>query len=496
MNPARRFQRLRPSASEAERGSSLIIALVFILVFGLSIVASLTYANTSFLQDSAHRQARDAIAGADGAVKTLINAMRSTLTWGRFGQTCDGLTYTLADGRTATVTCTPDSGSGAITGGVAAPTKALVLNAVNPFEAGITLVGAGTMHVGGSVLSSSSIDVQQPTGLLDAGSGDVSANGACDITRITAASVTCNGNFNAALGQILASYTPPLAQAPAVQAVPACPGGAAKYLALSPGTYTDAAALTALTNGGCPGLVLHLLPGTFLFSFTQQGFGAQWRISDPTVDVIGGTPKGWSAGPWGVRPTLPVPGACQTAADPQPTTGVILAFGAESQLYINGAHNVEFCAPPWNGGTRTPAIYGLTAPITGSRAQDKCVALAGGCPFISVVAKTDASAHGVLHIDGTVYAPEGNITVDYTNGTVADFNWGVVARSVKVQGLAGASSTPFSLPNIPTVTADRSVVLTAVIDGITYVRAQVHFVDNSGANAGQSVSIVQWSSAK
>jgi hypothetical protein len=262
---------------------------------------------------------------------------------------------------------------------------------------------------------------------------------------------------------------------------------------MSPGTYTDAAALSALTNGSCPGTVLHLLPGTYYFGFTQTGSAAKWVISDPTVDVVGGTPKGWTVGPWTARPTLPTLGACRTAFDPTPSSGVLLLFGGESQLSVTNSHNVEFCAIP-SGAAKADAIFGLDSAITGGVAQSGCaIATSGGCPFINV------SGTGVLNVEGVVQAANGNINVDYSGGASAGFNWGVFARSMSVNTAAQLVSPVSAVSNVPispTGYADRVVDLTTTIDGSQYLRARVQFVDGNGDDPGNRVKILEWSAAK
>jgi len=275
-----------------------------------------------------------------------------------------------------------------------------------------------------------------------------------------------------------------------VQTAPSCPG-TNKYLALSPGTYTDASALSALTNGSCTGLVLHLLPGTYYFGFTQTGSAAKWVINDPTVDVIGGTPKGWTVGPWTRRPTLPTVGACRTAFDPTPSSGVLMLFGAQSQLSVQADHNAEFCAIP-SGSAKATAIYGLDSAITGASAQSGCViTVASGCPFISV------SSTGVLNVQGVVQAANASVSVDYSSGATAAFNWGVFLRSMSVN-TAGTTVTPVTArtttPISPTGYQDRYVDLTTTVSGRQYVRARVQFLDANGDNPGYRVKILEWSS--
>ncbi|HEY3834490.1 MAG TPA: hypothetical protein VGO03_19510 [Acidimicrobiia bacterium] len=485
-----------------ERGASLIIALVFVSTFSLVIVGSLNYASNSYNQATVTRSVRDASAAADAATQTLINAMRYDINWGQDGSSCAGATYSVGDGRTATVSCSPESGSGgAISGNSSATTgmqpyplltDAAVAAPASSSEAGVTVTGSGTMDVSGAnTYHSTSFSVASGSAYTD-DSGSVYTDGTCaNVTPVGVCSAYAGGTT---YGTKVTSFkqTAPIASVPATQTAPSCPG-TNKYLALSPGTYTDAAALSALTNGSCPGLVLHLLPGTFYFGFTQTGSAAKWVISDPTVDVIGGTPKGWTVGPWTRRPTLPTVGACRTAFDPTPSSGVLLVFGAQSQLSVTASHNVEFCAIP-TGAAEANAIFGLDSAITGGSAQSGCVvATSGGCPFINV------SGTGVLNVEGVVQAASANITTDFSAGASPSFNWGVFARSMTVntggQFVEPVSADPTD-PISPSGYQDRYVDLNASIDGTQYLQARVQFVDANGDNPGYRVKILEWSASE
>jgi hypothetical protein len=494
-----------------QRGSSLIFALIFVMIFGLAISATLDYADTSFKQDNANRSARDAYSGADAATQTLINAMRKQVAWGRAGSSCNGLTYTLPDGRTATVSCAPEAGSGATIAGNAGATvgkqgyplmtDAPVIVPATSSEPGVTVKGVGTMQVkGGITLHTTSFDVQNAASWYSLTSGWVRTDGYGNHVLPSCTCLNYGGTF---AGTIIPGYVQaaPFNIAPVVRTAPVCPGSN-KYLALLPGSYTDATALSALTNGGCPGLVLHLLPGNFYFGFTQTGAAAKWLISDSTVDVIGGTPKGWTAGAWSSRPVLPTLGACRTGYDPAPSSGVTLVFGAQSQLAVTASHNVELCslpAPIPGGGTGfAEGIFGLSSAITGGAAQSGCVIqtpAAGGCPFVSV------SGTGVLNVEGIVQSTNGNVTFDYTNGAAPVLWWGALVRSFTVQGLtAGQTVTPVSdesgVPVSASGSTDRYVVLTTTIGGVQYVRARVQFVDANGDTPGSRIKILEWSASK
>jgi hypothetical protein len=110
-----------------EVGASLILALIFITCLGFMAVISLNVAESSFRDDQASQTFRSDVYGGGGAIDVYVNAMRSTITWGRDGNACASMTMTLPDGRTVTVDCTPVTGSGAlIVGGAGARSNRIV----------------------------------------------------------------------------------------------------------------------------------------------------------------------------------------------------------------------------------------------------------------------------------------------------------------------------------------------------------------------------------
>jgi hypothetical protein len=147
--------------------------------------------------------------------------------------------------------------------------------------------------------------------------------------------------------------------------VPACPAAASKIITFAPGFYDDEASLTNLTNGGCSNAVLWFQPGAYYFDFDINGGGNVWFVADPSINIVGGTPKGWSTTS-ATRPAIPAPGACKIDADPSPNTGVQFVWGGDSQ-WLFAAGSTELCASPdangrelvlygqKTGGTSTPA---------------------------------------------------------------------------------------------------------------------------------------------
>ncbi|MGB9376904.1 MAG: hypothetical protein WCB04_05240, partial [Mycobacteriales bacterium] len=165
------------------------------------------------------------------------------------------------------------------------------------------------------------------------------------------------------------SYPPPTN--PLVyRAVPAC--GAAATVTFAPGYYDDAAALTALTSGGCR-KTMHFPAGVYFFDF-HNGAGAPlpngphvWTVDDAKTEVVGGTPKDWS--PAGGNP--PIPGSCVSPLDASSNGGVQFVFGGDSRLDVKRGR-VELCGQ-YSAGRPPIAIYGMkngadpgsSGPVTG-----------------------------------------------------------------------------------------------------------------------------------
>src|SRR5450432_1026024 len=88
---------------------------------------SLNVAESSFRDDGASQTFRADVYGGGGAIDVYVNAMRSTITWGRDGSSCTSASMVLPNGQTVQVACTPVNGSGAlIVGGAGARSNRIV----------------------------------------------------------------------------------------------------------------------------------------------------------------------------------------------------------------------------------------------------------------------------------------------------------------------------------------------------------------------------------
>ncbi len=166
-------------------------------------------------------------------------------------------------------------------------------------------------------------------------------------------------------------YMPNFTSPPPTRSVPACPSSG-WLVTLQPGTYTSANDLNALTAGTCPGKILWFKPGEYLFKFpSTSATSAEWKLSDASVNVIGGEPFGWNPMA-ATRPTIPKADndhparhGCVTEYDALPSSadpnnlGVTFVFTGESRINIAPAGgNLELCAQPSSTGQQI-ALFGM-----------------------------------------------------------------------------------------------------------------------------------------
>ncbi|MBV8951071.1 MAG: hypothetical protein JOZ99_09365, partial [Actinobacteria bacterium] len=237
-----------------------------------------------------------------------------------------------------------------------------------------------------------------------------------------------------------------LSTIPAHQNVPACPTAANKIVTFTPGWYDDDTGLSNLTNGNCQNAVLWFQPGAYYFDFDMTGGGNVWTVADPSVNIVGGTPKGWSTTS-STRPTIPAPGACKTDADPTPNTGVQFVWGGDSQWLV-AAGGVELCASLDANG-RELVLYGQK---TGSQAPTTTNFDPTGATSISGWASPLSPATSLNAIDGTTTTASlsgagktGSLTA--TGYNLSSIPYGSTINSVQLR-VAHRESSPSSVSTL------------------------------------------------
>ncbi|MFE6906623.1 hypothetical protein [Streptomyces erythrochromogenes] len=371
-----------------EQGATLVLALAFIVVFSLVTVSVLSFASTGLKTAAVYVDQGKRDYSADGATQLAIENFAR-------GNPCADYTAPPINGRQMIVHCDPLNASAAATRATQPQDALRSLGKAAGDGIHVTTPG---LRVQGSVSSRS--DITTGAGASMVVSGDVSAVGNCSgaVSQVRLAPTqppyvrSCaNDTPPAPADEAVGAdpdYTPPATAVPVRRTVPACPGngtgpGPGSWLvALQPGHYDDARALTRLTGGACPGIVVWLQPGVHYFDFTLTGPDAVWTVDDPTVGVVGGTPAGWDPGA-ATRPTVPDPGGCDTTRP----EGVEVMMGGGSRFQVDRGQ-VELCAPVTPDAQQV-AVYGVrppqpshtlkpTAVVTNTGFADPGHALTGG----------------------------------------------------------------------------------------------------------------------
>lgn len=100
-----------------------------------------------------------------------------------------------------------------------------------------------------------------------------------------------------------------------------------------------------------------------------------------------------------------------------------------------------------------------------------------------------------LQLHGTVYAPLAPLDIELTNSSAQVLGRGALVRTLEIaitpSCLLCPTAATIQLPDDSGATADRDVVLTAVIGGQVRLREQVHFDD--ATSPGSSAVVRQWS---
>ncbi|MGW4699695.1 hypothetical protein [Streptomyces sp. NPDC004285] len=353
-----RLTQVRPNPRRPrrdERGATLILALAFVVVVGLVTVSVLTFAGTGLKAARAYVDQGKRDYSADGATQLAIKNFSQ-------GNPCADYTAPPLNGRRMTVHCDPLNSSPATTRATQ-PQDAL-LSLGTAAKDGIDVSTRG-VRVQGSVFSRSDITTGSGASMVVA--GDVSAVGDCSgavsqprlpPTQAPYVRACADDTPPAPADEAVGAdpdYTPPATAVPVRRTVPACPDPGSWLVRLRPGSYDDARALTRLTGGDCPHVVVWLEPGVYYFDFTFTGGSAVWTVDDPTVSVVGGTQTGWDPGA-PTRPDVPVPGGCGTGRP----EGVEIMMGGGSRFQVDRGH-VELCAPVTPAAQQV-AVYGVQPP--------------------------------------------------------------------------------------------------------------------------------------
>ncbi|MFJ8043962.1 hypothetical protein ACIRBX_26020 [Kitasatospora sp. NPDC096147] len=446
-----------------EQGATLILALAFVLVLSLIAVSVLSFAGTSLRAASGFAEQGRRAYGADGATQLAISRFAQ-------GAPCTDYTAPPLNGHQLTVHCDPLDASPA-TARVTQPQDAL-LALGRAADEGIRVTTPG-LRVQGGVFSHA--DVTTGPGASAVVAGDVSALGSCSpaVTRIPLPPTqapyvrSCAGDTPSAPADPVVGadpdLAPPTTAVPVRRTVPACPGAGGGWLVrLQPGSYDDADALTRLTGGSCPGIVVWLPPGLYYFDLGFTGGGGTWTVADPTVAVVGGTPSGWDPGA-AARPTVPDPGGCDRTAP----EGVELVMGGTGRVQVDRGR-VELCAPV-RPGAQQVAVYGVRPPQASHALKPTLVA--GDDGFADPARALTAGERPTLPGCPPPAAPEGatgctaDAVLGLTGRRAAELRLGAFSPKIPPGSVVTAATLHVRHQEDGDLTAPGGLTVTAAVDG-------------------------------
>ena len=455
-----------PGGPADDRGAALLLVLVVVTVVALAGAALLSFSDTSIRTTVALRDQGAVAYAAEGAAQVAISELEKT----QFPADCVGGTGVAlgtsgnafyspptSGSLNAYVWCSPDEGEGG--------NAILTLGTGIGGEDGIEInSSAGPVQVRGGVFSNSTIDIISSGGLKNTRDNPpylpyTLARGVCSKpTLITPtayrmcnyAAVDPRGTDPGTPTPHGASYDSPAA--PAANGTIGTCGGSAKYQQLTPGRYTSATDLNNVT--GCSKKLVHFLPGTYFFDFTNSGSHI-WKV-DHTY-IVAGTP---TISLTKTPKLAQMATACVTpmAAAATTSSGVRFVFGGDSQLQVSRSGNqggqVTICASKSADGPPI-AISGQKTALGGSfpvGAQSGCIIAlppATRCPLIY----TDQSSKKTLTIQGATYTPKAWVHLSLNESTNQVFRGGLVVRALTIDanGSSNLSSDVIEVPNLPAI---------------------------------------------
>jgi hypothetical protein len=493
-----------------DRGSTLVLALVFIVVGSLVLMSVLTLADTNERATIALNSKADSTAAAEAAANVAINNLRNATFAGSGNCLGPGNILSLANfyqrqngtHDSASVTCALDSTT--TTAPIGTPTRGLLTldttatGLFGPFGISVTnpqLTGStGSLRVTGDVQSNSNIVVQPKVVVIP--SGNVTSSGAI---RASQGCTSGSGLFSPAptcnTGSVVAdpAYPIPSVAGLPTQSVPAC----APVMTFQPGRYADVLSLAARTSSLCQGGngVLQFLPGIYYFEFGPSNAMLAWALTAGTV--IGGNLRtGVTPGPG-----MPLSNNCVSPVPtgpgwlaPSPNDGVTFVFSGGSQMVVSGSAKVELCGR-YAGHSAPIAVTAL--PTTGSLASI-CGSTAFPCAAIWTTTPTS------FVVQGTVYLPTRELVLGLNNSTTQDLRGGAVVRRLWANTSRSTTSAAVIETPVDPNTVRRTVVYLNVFlcpgqpscaSGQLMLRTKVSIIDPSAipVAGARQITVLSWS---
>jgi len=524
-----------------DRGTSLLMALIFVTVGALVIMAVLGLVDANVRGTIQLSSEASATAAAEGAANIAINDIGNWTFGGASGGPCFNPSLPTSNGGntrllanfyqrpdqtmdSAAVTCEWDASAGTSIAPYGTPSRPLLTldvtatNALNPpFGISVTntlSIANSSLRVAGDIFSNSNMVIQPKVlgigpSLVATSPGTIRAIRACTSgSGYFTPTPTCSSGTP--IADPLSTYPRPVVAGLPNRTVPAC----APVMTLPYGHYgspnaatglATAAALSALTSTACQGGngVLLFQPGIYYFEFGPPDTVVPWTISAGTV--IGGALRpGVTAGP-----SMPVPNSCvspvpTTSGGPitvSPADGVTFVFSGGSWMDIISAARVELCGR--YGGFGPPlAIYAEQATgALGSACTNAgwpCAAVVTGVPV------TGVPLPAAFQVEGTIYLPQRELVLNVSNSSNQNVRGGVVVRRFWAN-TSRTTTTPVIETQTEVNGQRRTVVWLNVYlcpgsssctaSGTKALRAKVSIVDPSGVPVvGQrQLTVLSWS---
>lgn len=445
--------------TNSEQGSILVAVLCFLTIFSLLIASGVLLASTHLKAGVALRQERDETYNVEAAAQLAINNIRANAASGRIGEACPSVNYSVY-----TVTCTPQTGSGAASGSGGGGVPAITQLAAN--TTGIVFGSSNQMTINGDVRANGQVSTNGPGVVIN---GALTSSNNCWGT-FSATTQTCPISGVAATDP---NWAPNASTAPTTRAVPACP--ASRVVKFTAGTYTNLNALNLLSNGvGCTDAVLWFQPGIYYFNFSGN-----WNLGGANIKVVGGAALGWNTN--GTKPAIPFPNACDAT---KPGVQFIFGGGAGTTVSLNKS-SMELCGPK---DTNNAAIYQLKSQV-GSMTAWKTSA----CKRCDLVQVGGSSSKFAVH--GAVYTPFARFNINLSSTPAPMVTAGIIAQVVYLT--VGTGTNPVASGWVGATTyGDRIVVFTVTGPGSkTMLTTKVDYSDGGGSTPGAAVEVASWTLA-
>lgn len=403
-----------------ERGGVLLLALVFLIVFGLLIGLLLQLVAVNMRTTDIVRNRAERTYAADAAVEYAIERLRLDPTVCTT-ETPSSLPSQTVNGRTATISCQVTAGGGTPLGALG---WAAIITGDLDQQGGGSATFSGPSYVRGSISAS----LENINGSL------YQYSPTCPGTLVKPAGLTVSPKPPYSWQCTTAPAPDPPHVLPPKPGAPKAPDTYSNCRVFYPGRYTSRPAL--LSNN-------YFVSGVYYF----ENIG-KWSVANG-VEIVGGFNPAESSA-LGLTP-------CRANADPTPGGGgsgygVEWIFGGNSALAFGNNDKAELYSrvpgPTETGVTERISFYAVPVATGGYLASN-----------VSGAVLDTSGGHPAVAIHGLFYGPKADLDLDGPNGTSV-FHNGAVVHDVHLKISASVNSGPiFGVDTSPT--NKRYVVITA-----------------------------------